>query len=35
MIERRLGPTAEARLLTLVTSGHFELVDLVALDLVP
>ena len=32
MIERRLGPIAEARFLTLVTSGHFELIDLVARD---
>jgi hypothetical protein len=28
MIERRLGPAAEARFLTLVTSGQFDLVDL-------
>ena len=28
MIERRLGPSAEARFHTLVTSGQFDLVDL-------
>lgn len=32
MIERRLGPAAEARFLTLVTSARFELIDLTAED---
>ncbi|MGK2886694.1 MAG: type II toxin-antitoxin system VapC family toxin [Rhodococcus sp. (in: high G+C Gram-positive bacteria)] len=32
MIERRLGPAAEARFLTLVTSDRFDLVDLISDD---
>ncbi len=32
MIESRLGPQAEARFLTLVTSAWFNIVDLIAVD---
>jgi predicted nucleic acid-binding protein len=35
LIERRLGPAAEARFLTLVTSRRFTIIDLVRSDYQP
>lgn len=32
LIEHRLGPTVEARFLTLVTSGRFEIIDPIDID---